>query len=163
MLLPWNQRSLQTHNRAVEQAGFLRELFSTVVSASFDAECSDSCGEGGKKKERKTENCWWLPANVLLAHRWCARYGQVQCLIWEEDLVCVSRRQSHGWRWCSNCGLVHGSNESSLETCGEKRVSWGWTFAAGSGTCSSSASQRAPIGEETTLLENAVTNSGKCT
>lgn len=94
MLLPWNQTSLQIYNRAVEWAGSSHELCSIVTSAKFDAGFSDTCREGRKEKERerKRKNRWWFPTNALLAHRWCARYGKVQCLICE-----VKRTQCLHW------------------------------------------------------------------
>ena len=55
--MPWNQRSLEIYDRAVEWAGSSRELLSIVASAKFDIGCSGTYREGGreKTKERKKE------------------------------------------------------------------------------------------------------------
>lgn len=153
MLLPWNKRSLQTYNRAVEWAGSSRELFSIVASASFDIGFSDTCREGGRAKERERKR------ELLMVSCKCPVGTQLMCTVWkssvpdmwsEEDSVrALRRRQSDEGRCCSSCGPVCGSgNEPSSETCGAEQVSWGWTFAAGRRTSSSSPSQLVPVEEE---------------
>lgn len=53
--MPWNQRSLEIYDRAVEWAGSLRELFSIVASAKFDIGCSGTYTEGGREKAKERE------------------------------------------------------------------------------------------------------------